>query len=125
MIAPTTGASGADGKNRAQARDSAIKSGFRLEPHVCRACFARVASFPAADGDARVYQCTNCGLEAEGHKASAVCACGIKMRKVKGNGRTAVVMVDAGIRCHENKARSPEFPSLYTASYAGAQSGAV
>ena len=32
-----------------------------------------------------------------------------------------VHLVDAGIRCHENRSRSPEFPAVYVASYAGAQ----
>ena len=48
-------------------------------------------------------------------------ACGIKLRKAKGDGRTSEVLVDAGIRCHENRSRSPEFPAVYVASYAGAQ----
>lgn len=81
---------------------------MRLEPHVCRVCFGRVAS--RALGDRRVYVCTNCGLEGVGGKPSAICACGIKVRKN-----------DAGIRCHANKVRSPEFPALFVASYGGAQ----
>lgn len=117
----SAGGDGAAAENRARARGDEKKSGLRLEPHICRACFGRIASFPAAAGDARVYQCTNCGLEAAGHKPSVVCACGMKLRKRKGDGRSAEVMVDAGIRCHENRRVSPEFPSLYTASFGGAQ----
>ena len=90
---------------------------WRLEPHVCRHCFGRIASKALDDeDDKRLYQCTHCGLEVEGHKASVLCACGTKIRK----GKTS--MVDAGLRCHLNAARSPEFPALYVASFAGAQS---
>ena len=94
---------------------------WRLEPHVCRTCFARIASTPHADG--RLYQCTNCGLEAVSGKVSSVCACGLKMRKGGKHGTTGA-MVDLGIRCHLNSARSAEFPALYTASYAAAQEDA-
>lgn len=90
---------------------------WRLEPHVCRACFGRLVSRPADDADEgqRLYHCSNCGLEAEGHKPSALCACGTKLRKGKGQ------FVDAGLRCHENSAKSPEFPAEIVASYGGAQ----
>jgi hypothetical protein len=108
-------------KPRASAQATA-KTQVRLEPHVCRECFGRVASEPeCAESGTRRYFCTNCGLEASGVKASAVCACGIKLRKAKGDGRSSCVLVDAGIRCHENRARSPNFPALFVASYAGAQ----
>lgn len=92
---------------------------WRLEPHVCRACFARVVS--RKHGDGRLYQCTNCGAEAVGTKPAVVCACGLKLRRRKGDGRSAETLVDAGVRCHENRRISPEFPSRYTASYGGAQ----
>lgn len=109
-------------EKRARVRDGDRKSGLRLEPHCCRSCFGRIASFPAAEGgDNRIYQCTNCGLEASGHKPGVVCACGIKLRKRKGDGRSAETLVDAGIRCHENRRVSPDFPSLFTASFGGAQ----
>lgn len=88
---------------------------WRLEPHCCRSCFSRIASRPTEDGH-RLYQCTHCGLEAEGSKPNVVCACGTKLRRGK-----AAVFTDAGIRCHENKAKSPEFPAQYVASYGGAQ----
>lgn len=107
----TTSANQAPAKNRARATD-----GWRLEPHVCRSCFSRLVSRQADDEDAgRVYLCTSCGLEGAGHRADVLCACGTKLRKGK------VAWVDAGIRCHENLARSPEFPALYVASYGGAQ----
>ena len=90
--------------------------GWRLEPHVCRSCFGRIVSKSIDDdGDRRQYVCTNCGLQAEGAKASALCACGMKLKKKSG------VHADAGLRCHENHARSIEFPAMYVASYGGAQ----
>ena len=90
---------------------------WRLEPHVCRVCFGRIASRPMDDDDddRRLYACTSCGAEAMGHKASVLCACGTKVRRGKNQ------LVDAGLRCHENKARSPEFPAQYVASFGGAQ----
>lgn len=80
-----------------------------LEPHCCRVCFGRIAS----DGDR--YTCTNCGLSAKGDDPKVVCACGIKLRRMRGGGG----LVDAGIRCHANDKVSHEFPSLYVASYRG------
>lgn len=106
-------------KSRARASQVEQDSSWRLEPHCCRVCFGRIASRKSGNG--RTYQCTNCGLEAAGHKPSVVCACGLKLRKRKGDGRSAETMADAGIRCHPNKRISPEFPSLYTASFGGAQ----
>ena len=90
---------------------------WRLEPHVCRVCFSRIVSKPAddEDDDKRVYVCTCCGLQAEGHRASSLCACGTKIRKGKGQ------LVDAGLRCHKNQAKSPEFPAEYVASFNGVQ----
>lgn len=107
---PATSASQPLAKKRARATDE-----WRLEPHVCRSCFSRLVSRQSDDDGGRVYQCTSCGLEAEGSRADVLCACGTKLRK----GKTA--WVDAGIRCHQNLARSPEFPALFVASYAGAQ----
>lgn len=95
-------------------------SSVRLEPHVCRICFGRIAS--RRQGDGRIFECTNCGLTIPGVRPSVICACGIKIRKARGDGRSSVTLVDAGIRCHENQARSPEFPALFVASYGGAQS---
>lgn len=107
-------------KNHARETHHEADSCWRLEPHVCRVCFGRIASRQL--GDRRVYECTNCGLDGVGGKPSTICACGIKLRKSKGDGRSAVTMADAGIRCHRNNAVSPEFPALYVASYGGAQS---
>lgn len=101
---------------------SAQNESWRLEPHVCRSCFSRIASHRTDTPGERLYQCTNCGIEAVGHKASVVCGCGIKLRKHKGDGRSADAFADAGIRCHENQKCSPEFPSLYVCSFGGAQS---
>lgn len=106
-------------KIRARARETEKSSCWRLEPHVCRACYARVVSTEQSDGK-RLYLCTNCGLDAVSSKVSSVCACGLKMRKGGKHGTTGA-MVDLGVRCHENRARSAAFPSIYTASYAGAQ----
>jgi hypothetical protein len=90
--------------------------GWRLEPHVCRCCFGRIAS-QAIDGDEdrRQYVCTNCGLQSDGQRVSVLCACGMKIRKGKGK------HVDAGLRCHENQSRTMEFPAMFVASYGGAQ----
>lgn len=101
---PTTG------KNRAREAGD----GWRLDPHVCRSCFSRIVSRPTGDEDGtRVYQCTNCGLEAVGRKADVVCSCGTKLRK---GGRAKPVLVDAGIRCTLNDNPTPEFPSKYVAA---------
>lgn len=74
------------------------------------------------DGDApgyRVYQCTNCGLEASAHDASALCCCGTKIRKATASGRSGALLIDAGIRCHKNPEPTPDFPSVYVASELG------
>lgn len=101
-------------------RQSAAKKNetWQLEPHVCKKCFARLVSCPVADAvtpGLRLYQCTNCGLEAESATADAVCCCGIKIRKAGRNGR-AGSLVDAGVRCIPNPEPSLMFPSLYVAS---------
>jgi hypothetical protein len=110
---------GAEEVNSGQGHARARECSWRLEPHCCRACFGRIASMPVAGG--RLYQCTNCGAEAVGSKPDVLCACGIKLRKAKGDGRSSVALQDAGIRCHLNKRVSPEFPALYVASFGGAQ----
>lgn len=120
-VQPTAGQAAAR-KTRGRAQADGRNASLRLEPHVCSSCFGRVASeISCAETGARRYFCTSCGLDAVGHKASVMCACGIKLRKPKGDGRSSAVMVDAGIRCHENRSPSLEFPALYVASYAGAQ----
>lgn len=89
---------------------------WRLESHCCRNCFSRIASRPLdEDDDKRLYHCPNCGMEAEGVRASVLCACGMKVRKGKH------AWADALVRCHENRARSPEFPNLYVATVNSAQ----
>lgn len=92
--------------------------GLRLEPHVCRACFGRIASKKISNGN-RHYLCTSCGLSADGYHARVVCACGMKLRKARSDGSSSHVMIDAGIRCHENRHRTPEFPAEYVASFGG------
>lgn len=94
---------------------------WSLEPHVCRSCFGRIASQRTSTPGQRLYQCTNCGVEGVGHKAGVVCGCGIKLRKHRGDGRSADTLVDAGVRCHANRRKSPEFTSLYVCSHGGAQ----
>ena len=90
--------------------------GWRLEPHVCRSCFSRLVSKPADDDDHhRLYHCPNCGLEAEGTRASVLCACGTKIRRGKGS------FADAGLRCHANSNPTPDFPHLFVATVGGAQ----
>lgn len=86
-----------------------------LEPHVCRKCFARIVSRSTGDGR-RLYQCTNCGAEAQDTDASVLCCCGIKIKRAGKNGTKAGSLVDAGIRCIPNPEISPMFPSLFVAS---------
>jgi hypothetical protein len=80
---------------------------WALEPHVCRHCFGRIVS--RADGDNRLYCCTNCGAQEHGARVSALCACGAKVKR-KGEG-----MVSLGLKCRENTDRSADFPSVYVA----------
>lgn len=86
---------------------------WRLEPHICRACFSRLVSQPTQGG--RRYLCTNCGQEAHGHDASVLCCCGLKIRRPSRTGKSGVALVDAGVRCQPNPDPRPEFPSLYVA----------
>lgn len=88
---------------------------WSLEQHCCRVCFGRIVSREIDEDGKRLYQCSNCGLSAKGHKASVLCACGTKLNR--GSGK----LVDAGLRCHPNKAISPAFPSLIVCSHGGAQ----
>lgn len=105
-------------KNETDTQFDDFTDGLKLEPHVCRSCFGRIVSKKTKDG-LRHYFCTNCGLSADGHHPRVICACGIKLRKTKTDGRSSFVMVDAGIRCHENRHRTPEFPAEYVASFGG------
>lgn len=116
VVRTTTAACGIPEKTESGAIHSEQEYIWRLEPHCCRVCFARIASAKTSGG--RLYRCTNCGLEAEGSKPSVVCACGIKLRKAKADGRSGEAMIDAGVRCHPNPDPSPSNPSLYVASYA-------
>lgn len=96
------------------------KDQWELEPHICRKCFGRIVSrvvpgsVPGAE--LRVYQCSNCGLEAQHTHADALCCCGIKIKKAGRNGTKSGAMVDAGVRCIPNPERSPMFPSEFVAS---------
>lgn len=104
----------------ARTRGTEADSGWQLEPHCCRNCFGRIVSRKHPDGG-RDYHCPNCGIEGSGQKPSVICACGMKLRKSKGDGRSSFTLVDAGLRCHLNQRQSPEFPALYVASHGGAQ----
>lgn len=98
-----TNMSRTDKKTRAPDADA-----WRLEPHVCRKCFARLASREVCDDVDRVYQCTNCGATEVGADAAVLCSCGTKLRRL---GK----LIDAGIRCQPNPSPSLEFPSLFVA----------
>lgn len=89
---------------------------WHLEPHVCSVCFGRVGSRVLPSG-VTIYRCTNCGHEAAGLDTSVICACGIKMHSSSEGKRIGPAVRDAGIRCHANPKRSPEFPSEFVASY--------
>lgn len=92
---------------RAPVPDAAV---WTLEPHVCRHCFGRLLSQPAA-GRTR-YACSNCGAEAHGDAPDVLCACGLALR----NHGPAGGVIDAGLRCQPNPAPSPEFPSQFVAA---------
>jgi hypothetical protein len=101
---------------------------WRLEPHVCRACFSRLVSCATEtrvldDGplvpSMRLYQCTGCGVEALGSVPSVLCSCGLKLRKPTKAGRSGVALVDAGIRCVANPEIRAEFSQLFVAQEVG------
>jgi hypothetical protein len=96
--------------------DAPADDGWTLEPHICRSCFSRLVSKAGDAPGWRLYQCTNCGLNASGQAPAAICSCGTKIRKPTASGRSGSVMGDAGIRCHANPSPTPEFPSLFVAS---------
>jgi hypothetical protein len=120
----------AKGCARARAHEAGPQPGpdaWRLEPHVCRSCFSRLVSCstetrvlgaPPA-GSTRLYQCTNCGLEATGAAPEVLCACGMKIRKTTRGGRSSVVLGDAGIRCMANPEIRADFASLFVAQEVG------
>lgn len=77
---------------------------WRITPHVCQRCLARVLVTESKDGK-QTARCSNCGLEAEGgHKA--ICACGLKLKSGK----------SAGLKCIPNPKPSAEMPSEVVAS---------
>jgi hypothetical protein len=88
---------------------------WRLEPHICRACFSRLVS-QGAGGAARRYHCTNCGLEDVAADASVLCCCGTKIRRPTKGSKSGHTLVDAGIRCVANPAPTPDFPSVIVAA---------
>ncbi|ATI15689.1 hypothetical protein [Bordetella phage vB_BbrM_PHB04] len=73
---------------------------WKLTPHVCRACFGRVLMRETFDRR-KVFRCSNCGAEREGHDSRVICTCGLKLR----------TGIDAGVRCMVNADKSPEWPS--------------
>ncbi|MFJ2528423.1 hypothetical protein [Pseudomonas helmanticensis] len=87
---------------------------WKLEPHVCKICFGRMASRPA-DQDFVELLCTNCGATSKQERVTAACCCSILLRKRNSAGRSGGQMIDAGIRCTPNPARSAAFPSMYIA----------
>ena len=94
--------------------DAETQESWRLEPHICRACFSRLVS-RGADVASRRYHCTNCGLEAVAPGADALCCCGTKIRRPTKGAKSGAALVDAGLRCAVNPAPSPEFPSVIIA----------
>lgn len=80
---------------------------WALTAHCCRACFSRVLVRETFD-HRKIYRCSGCGIEREGRSPAVICSCGIKLK----------TNVDAGIRCHANENKSPEFPAEITASVA-------
>lgn len=89
---------------------------WRMEPHVCRSCFGRIMSRPSDVAGERVYCCSNCGCEASGGHPSVLCCCGLKMRKAaRTGGKNGGEMIDAGIRCVKNPAKSELIPGEFVA----------
>lgn len=112
------------GRARAPARDGAAlehqaptpdADAWRLEPHICRACFSRLVSQDHGGIDRR-YHCTNCGLDAVAEAADALCCCGTKIRRPTKGAKSGTTLVDAGIRCIVNPAPTPDFPSVIVAA---------
>lgn len=97
--------------------DAETQDSWRLEPHICRACFSRLVSqgTQGTQGTRR-YHCTNCGLEAVAPGADALCCCGTKIRRPTKGSKSGHTLVDAQIRCIENPAPSPEMPSVIVAA---------
>lgn len=87
---------------------------WRLEPHACRICFARLVSRRTVGGK-RVIRCTNCGTEIEHPRIAGLCCCGITLS----TGR------NAGVRCIHNPKRTPECPSEIVVQAAEMPAGAL
>lgn len=79
---------------------------WKVEPHICAACFGRVLA-KTVEGGAREFRCSNCDATWTG-QAKDGCCCGMKV----GNR-------DAGIRCVENPSRPPELLSQIIAKEVG------
>ena len=86
---------------------------WALEDHVCRHCFGRLVSTGLGSGRS-LYRCTNCGAEADGHHAEALCVCGLQVRSTAPGGH----LVNAGLRCQPNPSPNAEFPSQIVAAEA-------
>jgi len=85
---------------------------WSLEPHVCRHCGGGRLVSQALDAGGRRYLCTNCGAQSDAGGPAPLCFCGLRIRRHgPGGGFT-----DPGVRCHQNPAPSPEFPSVIVAS---------
>ena len=123
------GATGQMGRARAPAREAApaqessnsdaeTQESWRLEPHICRACFSRLVS-QGADGAMRRYHCTNCGLEAVAPGADALCCCGTKIRRPTKGAKSGHTLISAGLKCVVNPDPTPDFPSVIIAMEAG------
>lgn len=90
---------------------------WRLEPHVCRKCFGRVLSRCADTVGVRVYRCSDCGHEVEADNPAEICCCGVKIRKSGRDGsKHGGSLVDAGLRCIKNPARTNLLPSEVVAA---------
>lgn len=100
---PTT----ATAKTHQQPATQAAEGEFswRLTQHACRVCFGRILMRETFDRR-RVYRCSCCDIEAEGHSEKALCCCGLKLK----------TGIDAGVRCAPATNRSPEFPAAITAT---------
>lgn len=72
---------------------------YTLTQHACRVCHGRVLKRVHMDGRS-LYRCACCGVEGVGSHTS-ICTCGMTWRRGK-------AAINAGIRCVENDARTPE-----------------
>lgn len=80
---------------------------WKLSAHVCRACFGRILVRETFDRR-KVFRCSNCGAQREGHDSRVICCCGLKVRKG----------ADMGVRCQVNEDRTPEWPGEIVAMQA-------